>query len=138
MKLTKILSATAVIAAMATAQPTFAQQQGGYGQQRGQGQAAAQQQAQQQRRAMQQQQVDIDVTDEMVKQYVDAREEVQSLSQKWQGKMGDMSAQEQQKLNQKLVKAVKSSGLSVEDYNAISVSMRQDSDLQKKVMNELN
>ena len=132
MKLMSLFSTAAVIAAMATAQPAFAQQ-GGYGQQRG-----GQQQAQQQRRAMQQQQVDIDVTDEMVKQYVDAREEVQTVSQKWQGKMGDMSPQEQQKLNQKLVKAVKSSGLSVEDYNAISVSMRQDSDLQKKVMNELN
>ena len=138
MKLMSLFSTAAVIAAMATAQPAFAQAQGGYGQQRGGGQAAAQQQAQQQRRAMQQQQVDIDVTDEMVKQYVDAREEVQSVSKEWQGKMGDMSAQEQQKLNQKLVQAVESSGLSVEDYNAISVSMRQDSDLQEKVMDELN
>ena len=121
----KLFSTAAVIATIATAQPAFAQQ----GRSHGGGQ---------QQRAMQQQQADINVTDQMVGQFVDAREEVQSVSQKWQGKMGDMSPQEQQKMNKKLVEAVRSTGLSVEDYNAISISMRQNPELQEKVMNALN
>lgn len=77
-------------------------------------------------------------SDEKLSQYASARSEIKEVSQSYRG---DMQQAENKKEAQKLRKemqdamvgAVKSSGLSVEEYNKITKAMRQDKELQSKV-----
>lgn len=123
MKLVKLFTTAALITAVSV-QPALAQQ--GQYQQRGAQMQGMQQQAQ------------VDINDREVERYVEARQKITQISQQARGDMANMGPEEQQALNQKLVEAVKDTGLSVEKYNQITAAMQQDRDLQQRIAEAMN
>lgn len=84
---------------------------------------------------MQQQQGEqMQITQTDIENYAEARMAVDEIGNKWRGKVQDMSAAEQKELNNKLVTAVRDSGLSVQEYNTISAALQQNEELQQRII----
>ena len=82
--------------------------------------------------AQQDQQIQIDQQD--IQNYAEARQAVDGIAQELQGQVEDMDASEQKQLNNKLVSTVKDAGMSIEEYNAISGALRENKELQQRVI----
>lgn len=123
MKLTTKLLSTALLTA-AIAQPALAQQSYGSGASNPPAGAQMQQQRGQQ----------MQITQQDIENYAEARMAVDEISNEWRGKVQDMSAAEQEELNKTLMNAVQGSGLSVQEYNAISAALQQNEELQKRII----
>jgi len=87
---------------------------------------------------MAQEQKEASFSDDQLSQYASARSEIKEVSQSFRGDMQEAeNKKEAQKLRKEMqeamVGAVESSGLSVEDYNKITKAVRQDKELQSKV-----
>ncbi len=85
-----------------------------------------------------QEQKEASFSDDQLSQYASARSEIKEVSQSFRGDMQEAeNKKEAQKLRKEMqeamVGAVESSGLSVEDYNKITKAVRQDKELQSKV-----
>ena len=118
---TKLLSTALLTTAMA--QPALAQQSYGSGQSNPPAGGQVQQQGQQ-----------MQINQQDIEDYAEARMAVDEIGNKWRDKVKDMDAAQQKELNDKLVGAVKSSGLSVEEYNAISAELQQNKQLQQRII----
>lgn len=82
-----------------------------------------------------------DISDSQVEKFAEAEEKVRSLSSKWQSKIEgaqdqDAAMQHQQEANQEIVKAVKDSGLSVQEYNKIARAAQGDPELAERIQKE--
>lgn len=83
---------------------------------------------------MQQQTQQIQINQQHIENYADARQEVDKIGNKWRDKVEGMDAAQQKELNNKLVNTVKESGLTVEEYNAISGALQQNKELQQRII----
>jgi len=76
-------------------------------------------------------------TDKQLKQFVSAQQNVQEAIQTWDPKVAaadeDKRADVQEEENKALAKAVTSSGLKPDTYNAIATSAQQDPDLTRRI-----
>lgn len=80
-------------------------------------------------------------SDEDVKAFVAARDSVIEISQEWEERIQNAESQEemnslQQASQEEMVKAIRSEGLSVNDYNMMVDAARSNPDLQQRI-NEL-
>lgn len=97
------------------------------------------QQGQTQQRQYQQQQQQINVSDKQLKAFVEAENAAREIQQKYAGQQGeatsreDMQAQRQQ-LQDEMVQAIQSSGLSIDEYNQILQAIQTDQQLRQKYM----
>ncbi|MGO1298175.1 MAG: DUF4168 domain-containing protein [Vibrio sp.] len=78
------------------------------------------------------------ISDDMLGQFADAQQSVQTISQKAIKKLGqtqDKGAAEKirQKANEEMVKAVKDTGLSVKDFNGIARALQADKQLRQRL-----
>lgn len=78
-----------------------------------------------------------DFTDKQLKQFVAAQNNVQSVIEKWDPKVADASkdkkADVQREENKALAKAVTSSGLKPDTYNAIAQQAQNNPELTKRI-----
>jgi len=77
-------------------------------------------------------------SDEEVKAFVAARDSVIEISQEWEERIQNAESQEemnslQQASQEEMVKAVRSEGLSVNDYNMMVDAARSNPDLQHRI-----
>jgi hypothetical protein len=125
---------TMVAAAAALAGSGAALAQDGYGQQGQQGQQgddAYQQPAQGAQQAD-------DFSNDELKSFAKARQQVTSISQEFQSEMQEAEdpakvSEMQAKANQEMVEAVRDVGLEPAEYNAIANAVRSDPELEEKV-----
>ncbi len=78
------------------------------------------------------------ISDDMLGQFFDAQQSVQTISQRAIKKLGqtkDKDAAEniRQKANEEMVNAVKDTGLSVKDFNGIARALQSDEKLRKRL-----
>jgi len=83
----------------------------------------------------------VDVSDDQLRQFVDAASEVQSVQEQYAAEIqSTQEAEEAQSLRQeaqeKMVQAVEDSGLSVSEYNLIAQRLQQDPSLANR-LNEM-
>jgi Skp family chaperone for outer membrane proteins len=79
-----------------------------------------------------------DISNSQVKKFAHAQSKVQNIRKEWQGKISDAKNQKkamkyQKEANQKMIKAVKDSDLSVQQYNKIARAARTDPKLAKRI-----
>lgn len=83
-------------------------------------------------------------SEEELRSFVTAATEVQQLSMQWQQRLKaskddkQKSQQIRQKATQEITQAVRDEGLTVKEYNQISMAARQDEALRKKLKGYLN
>ncbi|HLS21571.1 MAG TPA: DUF4168 domain-containing protein [Paenalcaligenes sp.] len=82
-------------------------------------------------------------TDEELERYIGAAQKVAAVAQEYQPQLeqaSDDAARQQimQEADEKMVAAVEEDGLSVEEYNGISLAIQQDTELRNKVEQMLN
>ncbi|NLJ62018.1 MAG: DUF4168 domain-containing protein, partial [Alcaligenaceae bacterium] len=82
-------------------------------------------------------------TDEELERYIGAAQKVAAVAQEYQPQLeqaSDDAARQQimQEADEKMVAAVEEDGLSVEEYNGISLAIQQDAELRNKVEQMLN
>lgn len=123
-KLVPTLIASALFAATATATAAPAMQQG---QQAQQGQAMQQQQAPQ-----------VEITDELLQNFLVAMSGVQEVSQKYSEQFQNAENSEeaqaiQQKAQEEMIAEVQDAGLSTDEYNAVIQRVQQDPELQARL-----
>lgn len=122
----KILMTAATVALSATsgAHVAHAQQGNVAPQQAQQGQAQAQQ---------------VNVTDQEMRDFVDAEQAVRQVKSKFQGKVQNIKTQEQlqalqAKANEQMVQAIRENGLKVEEYNRTAQAIQTNPQVQKKYL----
>jgi len=82
-------------------------------------------------------------TDAQLKKFVDATKKVAALADEYQPKVrtsSDDAAREQlmREADEKMVKAVQSDGLTVEEYNGIGAAVQQDPELRQRAIDMAN
>ncbi len=80
----------------------------------------------------------VDVSDEKLESFVEAREEVVKISRQWEDRLNNADSQEelnslQQQAQEEMVAAVRDRGLSVNEYNMIVDASQTDPDLRERV-----
>lgn len=83
-------------------------------------------------------QQNVDVSDEKLESFVEAREEVVKISRQWEDRLNNTDSQEelnslQQQAQEEMVAAVRDKGLSVNEYNTIVDASQTDPDLRERV-----
>jgi hypothetical protein len=83
------------------------------------------------------------VDEATVNRFADALSSVQAIQQDFSGKLQKVDGQEQarelqMKAQEKMVTAVKESGLKVGEYNSLAAMMEQDAQLRQRVMSKMD
>lgn len=83
-------------------------------------------------------QQNVDVSDEKLETFVEAREEVVKISRQWEDRLSNADSQEKlnslrQQAQEEMVAAVRDKGLSVNEYNMIVDASQTDPDLRERV-----
>lgn len=107
----------------------------GYGGQQGQQQ---EQQGQQQGYQQPPQQQETDISHNDLEKYAEAQSEVNEIRSEFSSELEGVDNREkaqelQDKYSQQMIEAIADTGLSVREYNEISLAIQNDSDMQKKV-----
>lgn len=83
-------------------------------------------------------QQNVDVSEEKLESFVEAREEVVKISRQWEDRLNNADSQEklnslQQQAQEEMVAAVRDNGLSVNEYNMIVDASQTDPELRERV-----
>jgi len=80
----------------------------------------------------------VEVSDQQVQSFVEAQTKIVEIQQQYQSRMASAETPESQQemvaeANEKMISAVETSGLSVEEYNQIITAAESDTDLQQRI-----